>query len=132
MEPVNTLMGSNLPKASVTRSVPSSPEMKRQLDSAAPADIKATSQDERVTGLGLEDDQKKRDDLKQAVNDVNELFQASSRSLEFNIDEDSQQMVIQIKDSETKEVIRQIPSEEVLKLAKHLDDFKGMLFQEIA
>lgn len=132
MEPVNTAMGSNLPKTSVTRSVHSSPEMKRQLDVADSANIKTTSQDARNKQLDLEKDQNTQDDLLQAVSDVNELFQASSRSLEFNIDEDSQQMVIQIKDSQTKEVIRQIPSEEVLKLAKHLDEFKGMLFQETA
>jgi uncharacterized FlaG/YvyC family protein len=38
-------------------------------------------------------------------------------------------MVMQIKDSKTNELIRQIPGEDALMLAKRLDDVKGVLFK---
>jgi len=64
-----------------------------------------------------------------AVKDINHFFQMAQRSLEFTIDEASGHMVMQIKDTQTNEVIRQIPGEDALKLAKQLDDVKGVLFK---
>ena len=70
--------------------------------------------------------------VEQAVKDINEFFQNVRRTLEFNIDEDSGRMVIQIKDAETNKVIRQIPPDYVIKLAKQLGEVKGLLFEEKA
>ncbi len=64
-----------------------------------------------------------------AVKDINNFFQSAQRSLGFTVDEASGQMVMQIKDTETNELIRQIPGEDVLKLAKRLDDLTGILFK---
>ena len=61
--------------------------------------------------------------------DINHYFQMAQRSLGFTIDEASGHMVMQIKDTQTNEVIRQIPGEDALKLAKQLDDVKGVLFK---
>ncbi len=70
--------------------------------------------------------------IEQAVKDINEFFQNVRRTLEFKIDQDSGRMVIQIKDSKTQQIIRQIPEEYVLKIAKQLGEVKGLLFEEKA
>lgn len=70
--------------------------------------------------------------VEQAVKDINDFFQTMRRSLQFKLDQDSGKMVVQIKDADTDEVIRQIPPEYVLKLAKQLGEVKGLLFEEKA
>ena len=64
-----------------------------------------------------------------AVKEINSFFQMTQRSLAFNLDEDSGQMVMQIRDAETHDLIRQIPGEDVLKLAQRLNDLSGVLFK---
>ena len=60
--------------------------------------------------------------LDDAVKQLNSYVQSINRNLEFNIDNDSGQTVVKVIDSETDELIRQIPNEEALYIAKQLDD----------
>lgn len=62
--------------------------------------------------------------VEQAVSQVNEFVQNLNRDLQFTVDEDSGRTVIKVLDTETKEVIRQIPPEELLRIAHHLVDAK--------
>lgn len=66
--------------------------------------------------------------VKETVDEMNTFFQSMQRNLSFSIDEDSGEKVISVKDSETEEVIRQIPSEELVVLRKKMDDVVGILF----
>jgi flagellar protein FlaG len=77
-------------------------------------------------------DQENQQQVSNAVKEISSFFQMAQRSLEFSLDDVSGQMVMQIKDTETNKVIRQIPSEDVLKLAKRLDDLTGVLFKASA
>jgi len=61
----------------------------------------------------------------QAVNKVNELFQAERRRLSFSVNDTTQDVVIEVKDAETDEVIRQIPPEIIVKLAEHLQEMSA-------
>jgi flagellar protein FlaG len=67
------------------------------------------------------------DELKAAVGKLNDSMQANDRSLQFSIDEDSKRTVVKLIDVNTKEVVRQYPTEEALRISKSLDNFKGML-----
>jgi len=73
-----------------------------------------------------------REQLKAAVNSVREYIQPFNNNLEFSINDDTKQVVVKVVDSATKEVIRQIPSEEMLAIAKALDSIKGLLFKQKA
>jgi flagellar protein FlaG len=72
------------------------------------------------------------DELKDAIGKLNESMQAQSQSLEFSIDEDSKRTVVKVVDLATKEVVRQIPTEEALQIAKSLDKFTGLLIRQQA
>ena len=72
------------------------------------------------------------DQIKQAIQDINKSFQSLSRGLEFTIDEDSQRTIVKVIDQQTKEVIRQLPSQETLEIAKALDQVIGRLIREKA
>ena len=77
-------------------------------------------------------DQENQQKIASAVKKISSFFQAEQRSVAFNLDTDSGKMVMQIRDIKSNELIRQIPSEDVLKLAKRLDDLTGILFKEQA
>ncbi|MCP3689259.1 MAG: flagellar protein FlaG [Gammaproteobacteria bacterium] len=66
--------------------------------------------------------------LESSVSQLNELVQSVQRDLHFSIDEFSGDTVVQVLDSKTEEVIRQIPSDEVLAMAKNIESMKGVLF----
>ncbi|MEO0435480.1 MAG: flagellar protein FlaG [Pseudomonadota bacterium] len=56
----------------------------------------------------------------QAARDINEYIQSVSRSLQISVDDDLGQTVITVLDSETDEIVRQIPAEEILEIARFL------------
>ena len=60
-------------------------------------------------------------DLARTVGKLNETLAAARRNLSFRIDEGSGRTVITVVDAVTHEVVRQIPTEEVLALARALD-----------
>lgn len=64
------------------------------------------------------------------VNRANDLVQNIRRELRFTLEEDSGKTVVKVIDSETGEVIRQFPSDELLKLAKSLEQAGGILIKE--
>lgn len=56
-------------------------------------------------------------ELGDAVESINQFVNAQMRTLNFSVDENSGKAVVKVIDFETKDVIRQIPGEEVLKMA---------------
>ena len=69
-----------------------------------------------------------RDKLKVAVQEIEKFVQSVKRNLEFSIDEPSGKVVVKVIASESGEIVRQIPNEEVLKLANSLNDASSLLF----
>jgi len=70
--------------------------------------------------------------LNEAVNDLNKKLDMLNSQLRIEIDEDTGIQVVKIVDKDTKEVIRQIPPEAVLKVAKYLNEVTGLLFDKKA
>lgn len=70
--------------------------------------------------------------LENAVKDLNKAMQAQSQSLEFSIDTDTDRTIVKVVDQQTKEVLRQIPSEEVLQISKALSQVTGLLIRQKA
>ena len=58
--------------------------------------------------------------VREAAKQIENFLKSIGRALEFRIDDDSGRTVITVRDSETGEVIRQIPGEESLRLAQTL------------
>lgn len=70
-----------------------------------------------------------RQQLTAAVSALKDHVQNIRRGLAFTVDEEIDQVVVKVYDAETKEVIRQIPAEEVLNLARHLARSDGLLLK---
>ena len=55
-----------------------------------------------------------------------------NRKIDYHIEQDSNELVIKIRDKETGEIIKQIPEEELLRLTNRISDFnKTMLDQTV-
>jgi flagellar protein FlaG len=62
-----------------------------------------------------------RESLRSAVAQMNEYVQSTQRDLQFSYDEELSSTIVRVLDRQTKEVIRQIPDEVFLKLARNLN-----------
>jgi flagellar protein FlaG len=71
-----------------------------------------------------------RRNLSEAIDRLNDQMRQNGRDLAFRLDEKVDRTVITVRQAETGEVVRQIPSEDVLNLAHSIEDIKGLLFNE--
>jgi len=71
-----------------------------------------------------------KEQLEQAVARVKDVLRATTSRLEIEIDPDLHKAVVKIRNGESGEIIRQIPAQELLDLAKYLDEPKGLLVRE--
>jgi flagellar protein FlaG len=70
--------------------------------------------------------------LEEAVKRIREFVQPINDSIQFSLDDDTGRTVVKVIDLQTQEVLRQIPSEEVLNIAKALDRLQGLLIHNKA
>jgi len=67
--------------------------------------------------------------VKEAVEEIQRNISSSSTDLQFSVDSATGRTIVSVVDAETKEIVRQIPTEEVMKLARALDRMQGLLFK---
>lgn len=84
------------------------------------ADVEKTQAAERSAIVASQEKNDSKSFIEQTVNSLNEHNFNVKRSLRFEVDDQTGVTVITVKDTRTQEVIRQIPSEELLKLAQHI------------
>jgi len=72
-------------------------------------------------------------ELDAVVVSLNDYIESTQREIHFSVDEESGRTVVKVIDSTSDNVIRQIPSEEILAVARqfHQDD-RGLLANEMA
>lgn len=73
-----------------------------------------------------------RDQVANAVDKINQVVQLASQGVEFSLNNDFNKLIVKVVDQQTNEVIRQIPSEEVLEIARSLDKLQGLLIRQTA
>ena len=70
-----------------------------------------------------------RQAVEQAVVNLQDFVQTVNRDIRFSVHDDTGEIVVQVTDSESGDVIRQIPSEDALELAKSIQDVRSLLFE---
>lgn len=117
----------NIQSVSASPALQNSYELGVASRAAAPAatPISPTTQAEPTQAQVISPEQ-----LKAAVDIVREYVRPINNSVEFSINEDVHRVVVTVVDNSSKEVIRQIPSEEMIAIAKALDSIKGLLFRQ--
>ncbi|PHJ14360.1 flagellar protein FlaG [Fervidobacterium sp. SC_NGM5_G05] len=83
----------------------------------------------RTTQKEIANKQEEIDLFKENFEKLKKIFRGEA---EFKIDKDTNMVVIKIKDPDTGEIIRQIPPELAVKLAKNIQELLGVLMDERA
>ncbi len=90
-------------------------------------DLPPARQELSATGKTETESQDTKETLNEVVSDLNEFVQTLRRELQFSVDEDTGRSVVTVLNKETDEIVRQIPSEEVLAISSFLKSHAGML-----
>ncbi|HEX7649139.1 MAG TPA: flagellar protein FlaG [Noviherbaspirillum sp.] len=116
-----------VPKAAASLPVSASAQSAAPAASAAPVETaKAVTKPAAVPS---------QEQLHKALEEINKTIEKLSPGLEFSVDpelKDLNKTVVKVVDQSTKEVLRQIPTEETLSIAKALDKLQGLLIKEQA
>lgn len=75
-----------------------------------------------ASDMPAKDSAETRQDLDSAVKRLNDYAQSTQRDLQFSLDESSGRTVITVLDRTTDEVIRQLPNDVTLNLARQLSE----------
>ena len=68
-------------------------------------------------------------DVSDAVERIRTQVQGLQRDLNFSVDDSTGHVVVQVLDGDSGKVVRQIPSEDILRLAERLDEMRSLLFE---
>lgn len=71
-------------------------------------------------------------EVQKAANRAQEMLGRTASSLKFAVDDATGTVVVKVVDTETEQVIRQIPSEEMLAIARNMEQLKGLLLKREA
>lgn len=73
--------------------------------------------------------QQRTEALREKVAQLNDYMQNMNRNLQFSVDDASGDTVVKVIDAETEEVVRQIPSEEILEARHAIEKYRGVLLE---
>lgn len=71
-----------------------------------------------------------KDEVNQAIKEIKQQMSDIGRKINFSVDEDLNIVIIKVVNKDTEEVVRQLPSEEVVEIARNIQENKGLIFQE--
>lgn len=120
----------NISQISSSSAAPSaaSVERKAAIEPQAP---KATTRSGGADAVTDESEQNQQQ-LPEALKRINTVLQVRAPGLEFSVDDDSARTVVKVIDTNTNELIRQMPSKEALEIAKALERLDSLLIRDKA
>ncbi|HEB67027.1 MAG TPA: flagellar protein FlaG [Gammaproteobacteria bacterium] len=94
---------------------------------------------QRIAGAAVEVESSEavsQEALQEAVSQLQEYVQKQQREMDFSVDDATGRFVVKVYDRQTQELIRQIPSEEMLAISRHIaaalegqEEAKGFLIE---
>lgn len=111
----------NKPGLTATTAAPRTSEVSKTTDAAVAAEVRKNDSMADMT-------EGKREQVLAAVTEMQDYVDAAGRSIQFQLDDDSGRMVVKVTEALSGDVIRQMPSEEALRLAENLADMRSVLF----
>lgn len=67
-------------------------------------------------------------DLDKIIENANKVAKTANKEINFQVNEQGEPPTIIVTDKQTGKVIRQIPSEEMMRLKDRMDEFIGLIF----
>lgn len=91
-------------------------------------DIK--SQPESIQEKKEYNEEKLEEDVKESVKDINDIIEKVKEDLSFEVHDETDRMMVKVIDRKTKEVIKELPPEEMLDLSARIHKMVGLLIDE--
>lgn len=114
---------SGIPAADTARVKPAEATAAEKESSSVPAAARQASESKAAEKPAT------RAELEKAMSNIQEFVQSVRRDINFSLDDGNGRVVVKVTDATSGDVIRQIPSEEALKLAENLSEVRSLLFQ---
>jgi flagellar protein FlaG len=114
MDDVRITKIAGTPVTSIVKQVTSSGKLKTEID--------------KEPDSGKENVQAQLMDLEKLISTANKIASSNNKEISFRLTEQGEPAIIIISNRETGKVIRQIPSEEMLRLSDNMEEFVGMIF----
>lgn len=70
-----------------------------------------------------------REPMEEVVSSIKAFAQSIQRNLDFSLDDSTGRVVVKVTDAVSGDVIRQIPSEDALRLAESMEAVRSLLFK---
>ncbi len=83
-------------------------------------------------GVGAEPPKLTLEQVKSSLHEFQQAVQKAAPGLQLSVDEELGVTVVKFVDTETQEVLRQFPSEEMLHIAKSVIKMQGLLVSKVA
>jgi flagellar protein FlaG len=137
---VNVMSGVEINLRAPQPQSPASGQGEPRIAKSAPAEIKTAptvsikelNSEATARRDGVADQMTKTvEDIKSAVETLNSTMKKIPTSLAFSIDSASNRVVVQVTNEDTGEVVRTLPGEAVLQVARNLESLKGILFDDV-
>jgi flagellar protein FlaG len=81
---------------------------------------------------GVKQEKLNKEQLEEVVRGLNEFIQPTHTSIKFELHEQSKEHYVKVIDEHTEEVIREIPSREILDIYAAMTQFLGLMFDKKA
>lgn len=94
-----------------------------EVSTAPAAKVAADAREGEAARLGTEQ-------IRQSLEEINKVLAGMSISVQFQIDPNYKDVIVKVVDQNNDKVILQIPSMEVVRIAKAMDSLKGLLFSQ--
>ena len=82
--------------------------------------------------LEIADEKTSKEAVEKALSKINEMSTSQKRRLNFSYDERIEKIVVKVMEGNTEKVIRQIPSEELIRQSLTMDEVIGLLLNQNA
>jgi flagellar protein FlaG len=87
----------------------------------------------RITAVQIAEEQASSSQLQNAADNINKVLKQSNKNLEFSVDTGTQKPIVKLIDTDTGDLIRQYPTEEMLAISSAIDQFQqGVLLKQKA
>lgn len=101
-------------------------------EATAPAQANVRSATAPVESVTATQSELNDAELQKAVEHINRTLDIERNSLQFEVDADTGKTVVRLIDKHTGDVLRQVPSEEVLAIARAIPPISGALIKDTA
>ncbi|WP_316155979.1 flagellar protein FlaG [Cupriavidus sp. BIC8F] len=99
--------------------------------SATAVAIRATQRQDRAVGSG-QTEAAQGVEASAAIGELVDALKTTTIGLRFEIDEATHRVITKVIDKETGDLIRQMPTEEVLRIARAIDKLQGLFINQAA